>query len=126
MILSQVNAITNDVWTVTFTVQQGSLSQSDSQLISKFGMPTINSGHAFTFENTALNYTIPDNFIRVITDLPFTQSFDSTSAPFNQGYSNLVLQTTAYITYFITTYTAAFTTLRANVDTFSGQTLITI
>lgn len=124
-VISQVTAIDNSIWTASFSIQQGSISQSDSQLISKFGeLPLIQTGGSF--ESSGLAYTLPSNYIRIVSDLPFTQSFDSTSTPFNQGFSNTEAQVAAFITYFVTTYEAAWATLRENVDTFSKQVLITV
>ncbi len=124
-VLSQVNEINNSVWSVTFTIQPGSLSQADQQLIAKFGeLPLIQVGG--TFETSALQYTLPSQLIRIVSDLPFTQTFDSTTAPFNQGFSNTKLQVDAWVTAFLAAYEDAFSTLRANTDTFTGQTLTTV
>jgi len=123
-ILSGVKIINNTVWEVTISIQAGSLSQSDSQLISKFGEPVINTG--FTYTNSGLSYTLPNNYVRVVSDLPFVQQFDSSTAPFNQGFTNTQTQVNAFITNFETVYAAAFATLRSNVDTWSGQFLFTV
>jgi hypothetical protein len=124
-VLNQVNAIENSIWTVTFSIQPGSLSQADQQLLSKFGeLPLVQTGG--TFETSSLQYTLPSQYLRMVSDLPYTQQFDSTTAPFNQGFTNTKSQVQAWITAFLSNYEGAFTTLRANTDTFSGQTLTTV
>src|ERR1035437_1134592 len=97
-ILSEVKQITNDLWNISISIQPNSLSQADSQLISKFGEPTINTGG--TFETGGLVFTLPGNYIRVVSDLPYNQSFDSSTAPFNQGFANTVSQTNSWLTAF--------------------------
>jgi len=123
-VLSEVNSINDKLWTVTISIQPGSLSQADAQLLAKFGEPSINTGA--TLESGGLAYTLPNNYIRVVSDMPYIQTFDSSTAPFNQGFSNTALQVNAFITYFNATYLAAFVALRTNVDTWSGQSLVTI
>lgn len=123
-ILSEINTIGNGVWEVTISLQPGSLSQADTQLISKFGEPTINTGA--TLLSGGLAYTLPNNYIGVVSGLPYVQTFDTSAAPFNQGFSNTVTQVNAWISYFNTTYIAAFTALRTKTDTWSGQQLVTV
>jgi hypothetical protein len=124
-VLTQTTAINDSIWSVTFAIQPGSLSQSDQQLISKFGeLPLIQTGGSFA--SGGLAYTLPSLYIRIVSDLPFTQSFDSTTAPFNQGFSSTNTQVQDFITAFLSTYEAAFATLRANTDTFSKQVLVTV
>ena len=55
-VLSEVNSINDKLWTVTISIQPGSLSQADAQLLAKFGEPSINTGA--TLESGGLAYTL--------------------------------------------------------------------
>ena len=121
--LLQVNrSINNEVWQITFSLDSANLSESDKQLIAKFGEPTINIGGNFLI-NTADTYSLPDKYIRIRTDLPFTQEFDSTTAPFN---TNTQVKAQTFQDAFVASYGAALTTLRATPDTFTGQYLFNL
>jgi hypothetical protein len=121
-LLQVTRGINNDVWQITFTLDSANLSESDKQLIAKFGEPTINVGGTFLI-NTADTYSLPDQYIRVRTDLPFTQTFDATTSPFN---TNTQVKAQAFQDAFVANYTAAFVTLRATPDTFTGQYLFNV
>jgi hypothetical protein len=121
-LLQVTRSINNEVWQITFSLDSANLSESDKQLIAKFGEPTINVGGNFLI-STADTYSLPDKYIRVRTDLPFTQLFDSTTAPFN---TNTQVKAQAFQDAFVASYTAAFETLRATPDTFTGQYLFNV
>jgi hypothetical protein len=113
--------IDNGVWKIVFDLEADKLSASDKDLISKFGEPRIDTGG--TFSTGSNQYTLPSNIIRVVTELPFTQSFDSTTAPFNTATA---VKAQAFQDSFTTKYTTAFATLRANPDTFTGEFLVNV
>jgi hypothetical protein len=69
------------------------------------------------------SYTLPEKYVRVRTDLPFTQSFDSTTAPFN---TNTLIKAQAFQDTFVDRYAAAFAALRAKADTFTGEYLFNV
>ena len=112
--------IVNDVWSITFTLDIAKLPESDKQAMQKFGEPEINAGGVF-LADTANEYTLPDKYIRIRTDLPFTQAFDAKSAPFD---TNTQIKAEAYQAAFVAAYSAAFTNLREEAaDTFTGEAI---
>jgi len=115
------SSINNDVYIYNISNVADKLSQNDIQLIAKYGEPTINTGG--TFLSGENEYTLPDNYIRVISGLPYVQQFDSTSAPFNTA---TVTKVQAWLAAFESAYTDAFTTLRAETDTFTNQQFYTV
>jgi hypothetical protein len=115
------SAINNDVYSYTICNVADKFTQSDKALINKYGEPVINTGG--TFGSSPNIFTLPDNYIRVISGLPFTQTFDSTSPPFD---TNILTKTAAWLAAFETAYSDAFTTLRAESDTFSTQQLFNV
>jgi hypothetical protein len=121
LILQVTRAIENDVWSLTFSVDKSKISQSDLNLISKFGEPTINVGG--TFGTSPDQYSLPNQYIGIVSGLPYTQTFDSTSAPFN---TNTQTKAVAYQTAIVANYTAALNTLRSNTDNFTGEYLFNL
>lgn len=113
--------IKNQVWSITFSVVLTKLSEKDKELMDAFGEPTINAGGSFGTNPN--DYTLPDKFIRVISDFPFTQNFDEKSPTFA---SNTAVKAGSFETSFLTKYDDAFTTLRASDDSFEKQELHTI
>ena len=117
MALLQVQqSIENSVWKLTFTNDSNSLSETDRRLMAEFGEPTIDIGGTFLTGGNA--FTLPDQHIRIKSEFPFTQEFDSTVAPFNTNTQTKVL---GYRDAIVAAFTAALTALRANSDTFTGQ-----
>jgi hypothetical protein len=109
--------IENDVWKLNFTLDTANLPESDKELIRKFGEPQINVGGTF-LAGGADEYILPDKYIRVRTDLPYTQEFDSKSVGFD---TNTEAKALAFQIFFENAYEQAFTTLRESVDTFTGE-----
>ena len=118
-------SIENDIWKITFSLDLAALPESDKELMRKFGEPTINVGGTYTDNTypTTFTYTLPDKFILVRTDMPYTQTFDSKSADFATGTQAKAL---LYEATFIANYQAAFVTLRTFTDTFSGERVVTL
>jgi hypothetical protein len=115
--------IENDIWKITFSLDTASLPESDKDLMRKFGEPTINVGGTFVDEDQTFSYTLPDKFLRVRTDLPYTQEFDSKSPDFELDTSSKAL---AYETAFVSNYQAAFAILRSMTDTFTGERVVNV
>lgn len=116
------NSINNDIYTVVFDQDRAAISQSDKDLIKKYGEPEINVGGTF-LAGTGNEYVLPDQFIRIVSDMPFTQNFDSTTGTFATA---TVTKVTQFVTDTLTKIEDAVTTLRANTDTFSGETVTNI
>jgi hypothetical protein len=111
--------IENDVWKINFSLDVTSLSEYDKDLFRKFGEPQINIGGTY-LADTVDAYTLADQYLRVRTDLPYTQEFDSKSPEYT---ANTQVKALAFQTAFVAAYNGAFTTLRANADTFTGEFL---
>ena len=114
-------AIENDIWKIQFSLDLATLPESDKELMRKFGEPQMNAGGSFgTAPN---NYILPDKWIRVKSDLPYTQEFDSKSPLFN---TSIQTKAEAYQTAFKTAYARAFTALRMKADTFTGEEIYNV
>jgi len=118
-------SIVNEIWSITFSLDLAALPESDKELMRKFGEPTINVGGTFADPTypTAFSYTLPEAFILVRTDMPYTQLFDAKSADF---MTNTQAKALLYEDTFISRYQAAFTALRSLTDTFSGERVVTL
>ena len=112
-------SIVNGVYIDTFTLDVSTLSDNDKQLLAKHGEPVINAGGAYGSGGDA--YTLPDEYIKIVSGLPFTQKFDPANSTFT---THTQTKAEAYITGFLATYQAALAALRALTDTFSGQQLV--
>jgi len=121
-LLKVTRDIENEVWKLTFSIDSLKLSESDKNLMAKFGEPSINVGGVFLSGGND-SYTLPDRYVRVRTDLPFTQSFDSTTSPFNL---NTLVKAQAFQDTFVARYTAAFVELRSKADAFTGEYLFNV
>lgn len=122
--------IDNDVWKLNFTLDTTSLSENDKELIRKFGEPQIDIGCTL-LAGTANAVVIPSKWIRVRTDLPFTQEFDAKAlnfTPANRAAAQTAAkaQALAFQSFFTDAYTLAFTTLRQTQDTFTGEYITNI
>jgi|688.fasta_scaffold1640654_1 hypothetical protein len=122
--------IENDVWKINFTLDTTTLPESDKELIRKFGEPQIDIGGTY-LSGTPNQYVLPTKYIRVRSDLPFTQEFDAKShidfltTPAIAKASTQA-RALAFQTYFINAFTAAFVALRNSRDTFTGEYIANI
>jgi hypothetical protein len=120
--LKITRVIDNHIWKMTFVLDTQKLSESDKALMLKFGEPTINVGGTY-LAATLDEYILPAKFIRVVSDLPYVQAFDSKSTAFSTATQ---VKAQAFQNAFIFNYTAAFTALRAQNDSFSGEFIFNI
>jgi len=109
--------IDNDVFKITFALDNEKLPESDKELLRKFGEPSIDLGGNYT-PSAGDPYTLPTKYIRVKSDLPYTQEFDSKSPEYADDTQEKAL---AFQEEFIDKYNNAFTDLRAKADTFTGE-----
>jgi hypothetical protein len=109
--------IDNDVWKLTFVNDPIELSDTDKKKMRQFGEPEIQVGGVY-LENTGNEFALPTKTVRIRSDFPFTQEFDSTSTPFDTATQTKV---EAYETAIVNRFTTALTTLRAIPDTFTGE-----
>lgn len=109
--------IDNDVWSVTFVVDPSHLSEGDKKLMRQFGEPEVEMGGTF-LASTDNEFTLPTKKARLRSDFPFTESFDSRDADFEE---NTKTKVEGYRAAIVTRMTTAFTTLRAQEDTFTSE-----
>ncbi len=115
-------SIENEVYRLRFENDASALAQQDLMLMEKFGEPEINIGGTF-LEETEDSFILPDQYVKVRSGFPFLQEFDSRSDPFA---TNTVVKVTAYRDELRTRFSDAFTALRANGDTFTGEQVYNI
>lgn len=121
-ILRVYQTIENDLWKLTFVNDPDHLSDSDKKRMKAFGEPEIQVGGVY-LDTTANEFTLPEKYVRIRSDFPFVQTFDSTSADFE---TNTQTKVEAYRDDIVTRFTTAITTLRAIPDTFTGEKTYTI
>ena len=110
-------AIDNDVWKLTFVNDPLELSDTDKKKMRQFGEPEIEVGGIYLAE-TGNEFTLPTKKVRIRSDFPFTQEFDSLSAPFSTSTQTKV---EAYRDDIVDRFETALTTVRALADTFTGE-----
>lgn len=109
--------IDNDVWKVTFNNDPVELSEDDKKRMKKFGEPEIDLGGTF-LGTTDNEFVLPSKKAKIRADFPYTAEFDSRDSQFAEDTETKVV---AYRTEILSRITTAFTTLRAQTDTFTGE-----
>lgn len=112
MKIKNVKAVANRVFSVTITVTEP--SQADADLLSQFGMPSIDLGGDFT-DGDALSFTLPTLLVPLIGE-PMTMGFDGRDT----DDEDAALRATTWSTEIISRIEAAITTLRTNDDDFTS------
>jgi len=107
----------NDVWKLTFVNDPIELSDTDKRKMKQFGEPSIQVGGVY-FDGEDDEFTIPTKTVRIRSDFPFTQDFDSTAEPFDE---NTQTKVEGYRDAIVDRFTTALTDLRAIPDTFTGE-----
>lgn len=92
------------------------LSQSDKDLLTKFGEPEINLGGTFT--TSSVDWTLPNNYVKIVSGMPARVEFDVTVAPFSTSTADRLA---TYRTTITSRFSTAITDLRANGDTFTNE-----
>ena len=121
-------SIENDIWKLNFSLDIATLSENDKELMRKFGEPQINIGCTL-LEGTPQEITVADKYIRVRSSLPFTQEFDSKSLVLeteSDRKAAAAAQAVAFQEFFVSAYEQAFTDLRTNADSFTGEYIVNI
>lgn len=108
--------IENDIWKLTFKNDIVQLSEADKKLMRNFGEPEINVGG--TYLSGEDEFTLPDKYVKIVSDLPYTAEFDSRDEPFDTSTQTKV---EGYRAAIITKITDALTDLREQEDTFTGE-----
>jgi hypothetical protein len=121
-ILRVFQSIENDIWKLTFVNDPDELSDTDRKKMKQFGEPEIEVGGVY-LESDPNEFTLPTRSIKIRADLPYVQTFDSKSEPFD---ANTQIKVEAYRDEIVDRFTTALTTLRSTADTFSGEKTYTI
>ncbi len=117
MKLRVFKSIENLIYVVRFENDVTAISNSDKELMQKFGEPEINMGGTFLAESE-LEYTLPDRYVRIRSDFPQRVELDSRSSPFDADTQDKV---NGYVTEMIAKFNAAVSTLRENTDSFTSE-----
>lgn len=111
--------LVNDVYSISVYTEDW--SEGDRKLMEKFGEPQIDLGGSFGSGPTA--YTLPNRLASILSNSPFTQSFDARdylTTPTAEERADI------WATEIATRLTSAVTTLRANDDDYSRETVETV
>ena len=109
----------NDVYSVSIYTQDW--SEGDKNLMQEFGEPQVDLGGDFGTGPNA--FSLPNRLANVLTNSPFTQGFDARdflTTPTAEDCANI------WATEILARLTSAVTTLRANVDEYSRETVETV
>lgn len=104
----------NNVYTVTLTT---AFQQSDLDLMSDFSQPTVDVGGSFTGPPA---FTLNSSIKKIKDQFPVVQSFDGASDVDAKDKANV------WASEMLTRIQSAVTTLRLNVDDFTGDTVDTL
>lgn len=89
-------------------------SEGDTKLMQKFGEPEIDKGGDFTIPPDT-EFTLPEELVRIASDSPITQSFDSRDS------ADAEEMAIAWGAEIIVRITAAVTALRAMTDDYTRE-----
>ena len=106
----------DDVYKVTMRTEDW--SQLDQELMAKYAEPEIDLGGSFTGPPA---YTLPNNLVRIMTESPFSQSFDEADYP-----AEAELMADEWADTITTRLNAAIVALRANTDDYTREEVETI
>jgi hypothetical protein len=128
-----LNVSTAQLLTVTFTPTDTTLYTTATAyvllvVLPVSGLETVDTAETIPVQTLTPIYptrslVLPSKFIRVKTDLPYSQDFDFKDDDFGPDAQVRAL---AYQSSFVAAYTAAFTDLRAATDSFTGEYLVNI
>lgn len=108
-------SIENDVYQVL--IQTEEFTEKEQQLMQEFGEPEINIGGTF-LDATANEFTLPDSYVKIRSDFPYTQKFDSRDAAFS---TNTSVKANAWKDAILDSINDSVTTLLATNDGFTGE-----
>ena len=93
-------------------------SEAEKSLMAKYGEPSIDIGGTFSVEY--LEFTLPTQLVRVMSESPFTQRFDSRDNVDAEARALLWQQTV------VGRITDTVVSLRLLGDTFTGEEVVTV
>jgi hypothetical protein len=102
------------------SVKTENWSEQDQALMTKYGEPEIDLGGTFldadvSDTSDADTFTLSSNLVLIMSESPFTQSFDS------DDYADAEERALLWESVMVTRIKAALTTLRANTDEFTTE-----
>lgn len=115
MKIRRLYSLVNNVYKVSIYTE--AWSEGDKNLMSNFGEPEIDLGGSFTGPPA---FDLPNNLVRVMSEVPFTQSFDG------GDYADADDRANVWGTKVSSRIVAAITTLRANADDFTREEVETV
>lgn len=117
MLFRVFQSIENDIWKVLIVNDPDKISDTDKKLMKQYGEPEINVGGTF-LSGTGNEFTLPATYVKIRSDFPYEQDFDSTATPFD---TNTQTKVEGWRDAVLSLIDTAITTLRANVDTFTAE-----
>lgn len=107
--------ISNGLYSARINIED--VSQLDTQLIQKYGEPSIDLGGDFTGPPV---FSLPSRLAGIVSDQPHAQSFDV------RDFADAEDRADVWTTEVVARMVAAMVALRANVDTFTEEEVVTI
>lgn len=118
MNIRQFSKLENGVYKIA--IHSEDWSELDRQLMTRYGEPTIDLGGSFYLSDPYEEFTLSTDLVRIMTESPFVQSFDS------RDYDDAEARALAWKTEIVTRLTAAIETMRAQADTFTQEEVVTV
>jgi len=122
--LNRQQVLVNDLYNVTWSVRQGSITQTLTNAIAAFSEPAVAIATSYTPGSPAPVFTVPAQTYRLISDLPITFSFDPTNPALSATY--IQDQVTYFISQFEAQYISTVNTLIDQMDTYSGEFILNV
>jgi hypothetical protein len=112
--------IENGVYKIAVSTEDW--SEGDRGLMAHYGEPSVDAGGTFTdgAYSGDIEYTLPTMLIRIMSEVPFVQGFDSRDSADAEARARLWESTMQ------TRIEAEVTTLRSETDTFTNESVLTI
>lgn len=121
MKLRVYQTIENDVYVVTIVNDPAAISNQDKDAMAKFGEPEIDIGGSFG--NSPNTYTLPSKLVKIRSDFPIRQEFDSRQTPFD---TNTVTKVNSFRDAVVSRFSSAVSTLRGLSDTYTNESVYNI
>lgn len=122
--LDRKQVLVNDLYTVTWSVRNGSITQTLTNAIAAFGEPAVSIATSYTPDSPAPVFTVPALTYSLVSGLPITFAFDPTNPNLSSTY--IQDQVNYFITEFEAQYISTVNTLIAQMDTFSGDFILNV
>lgn len=118
MKIRSYRTLENGVYMVSLNTEDW--SEGDKNLMAFYGEPSIDLGETFVSAGSAPDYTLPVVYVRIMSEMPVKQGFDS------RDHVDAESMALTWESTIISRIDAAVTTLRASQDTFTNESVTTI